>query len=370
MSTTNNFKTSAKDAQALLDSEKLTFAQRISRVQALQIVLVLAVIVAVFSIMSPDAFFSAFNLRSMAMNASIFIVLGVGVTFVIITAGIDLSIGSVLIFSSVISAMVMENLGASGWTTALIGLVAALVSGLAWGLINGLLIAKANVPAFIVTLGTMGAALGLSQVITGGIDLYQIPTEMVDTIGFGNIIAEVPNLVVIAAAVCVIGGILLHGTRFGLTTYAIGSNPEACRRVGIKVDRKLIMIYMISGITAGLAGWLSLAFFQQTAIGGNSMTPLTVIAGVVIGGTSLFGGIGTIFGSVIGLLIPVVLQSGFIIIGVESYWQGVVIGIFLIAAVYIDGLRRDRAAKGSGNKPKRRQVGGVDLGSTNKKGTQ
>jgi|GEM_PF-5012433 len=100
------------------------------------------------------------------------------------------------------------------------------------------------------------------------------------------------------------------------------------------------------------------------------MTPLTVIAGVVIGGTSLFGGIGTIFGSVIGLLIPVVLQSGFIIIGVESYWQGVVIGIFLIAAVYIDGLRRDRAAKGSGNKPKRRQVGGVDLGSTNKKGTQ
>ncbi len=131
------------------------------------------------------------------------------------------------------------------------------------GLINGLLIAKANVPAFIVTLGTMGAALGLSQVITGGIDLYQIPTEMVDTIGFGNIIAEVPNLVVIAAAVCVIGGILLHGTRFGLTTYAIGSNPEACRRVGIKVDRKLIMIYMISGITAGLAGWLSLAFFSR-----------------------------------------------------------------------------------------------------------
>lgn len=98
------------------------------------------------------------------------------------------------------------------------------------------------------------------------------------------------------------------------------------------------------------------------------MTPLTVIAGVVIGGTSLFGGIGTIFGSVIGLLIPVVLQSGFIIIGVESYWQGVVIGIFLIAAVYIDGKRRERAVRGSGRKPRRLQVGGVQVGSTEKEG--
>lgn len=366
----STMKTSAADAQALLDSEKLSLGQRITRVQALQIVVVLAVITAIFSIMSPDAFFTAFNLRSMAMNAAIFIVLGVGTTFVIITAGIDLSIGSVLIFSSVMSAMVMERMGAAGWTVSLIGLAVALLSGIAWGILNGFLIAKAKVPAFIVTLGTMGAALGLSQVITGGIDLYAIPTEMVDTVGFGNLFAEVPNLVVIAALVCVIGGIVLHGTRFGLMTYAIGSNPEACRRVGIKVDRKLIWVYVISGLTAGLAGWLSLAFFQQTAIGGNSMTPLTVIAGVVIGGTSLFGGIGTIFGSVIGLLIPVVLQSGFIIIGVESYWQGVVIGIFLIAAVYIDGLRRERAAKGSGRKPKRLQVGGVNLGTTQREGME
>lgn len=361
-------KTSSRDVEDMIKSEQVTIVQRITRVQALQIVLVLAVIIALFSIMAPDSFLTVFNLRSIMMNTAIFAVLGVGATFVIITAGIDLSIGSVLVFSSVISAMVMGNLGAEGWGTALIGLAAALAAGAAWGWLNGFLIAKANVPAFIVTLGTLGAALGLAQVLTGGIDLYEIPTVMVDTVGFGNLFGELPNLVVIAAVICVLGGILLHSTRFGLTTYAIGSNPEACRRVGIKVDRHLIWIYIISGVTAGMAGWLSIAFFQQTTIGGNSMTALTVIAGVVIGGTSLFGGIGTMFGTVIGLLIPVVLQSGFIIIGVESYWQGVVIGIFLVGAVYIDGVRRERAIRGSGRKPRRLQVGGVQVGSTKKEG--
>lgn len=359
-------KTSTQDIEAMIKSEKLTIVQRITRVQALQIVLVLLVIVALFSIMAPDSFLTVFNLRSIMMNTAIFAVLGVGATFVIITAGIDLSIGSVLVFSSVMSAMVMGNLGAEGWGTAFIGLAVALVSGAAWGWINGFLVAKANVPAFIVTLGTLGAALGLAQVLTGGIDLYEIPSDMVDVVGFGNLVGELPNLVVIAAFICLLGGILLHLTRFGLLTYAIGSNPEACRRVGIAVDRHLIWVYIISGICAGMAGWLSLAFFQQTTIGGNSMTALTVIAGVVIGGTSLFGGIGTIFGTVIGLLIPVVLQSGFIIIGVESYWQGVVIGIFLIGAVYIDGLRRQRAARGSGRKPGRLQVGGVSVGKQEK----
>lgn len=359
-----SMKSSQADVQNLLDSEKLSIVQRITRVQALQVFLVLAVIIAIFSFMAPDSFLTVFNLRSIVMNTAIFAVLGVGATFVIITAGIDLSIGSVLVFSSVVSAQVMGNMGADGWNVALVGLIVAIVAGTAWGWVNGFLVAKAKVPAFIVTLGTLGAALGLAQVITGGIDLYEIPVQMVDTVGFGNFVSELPNLVVIAAIICVLGAILLHRTRFGLITYAVGSNPEACRRVGIKVDRQLIWIYMISGATAGLAGWLSIAFFQQTTIGGNSMTALTVIAGVVIGGTSLFGGVGSVFGTVIGLLIPVVLQAGFIIIGVESYWQGVVIGIFLIGAVYIDGLRRQRQVRGSGRKPRRLQIGGVDMGKT------
>lgn len=355
-------------AHELLDTPRMSIWRRLTRVQAAQIVLVLVVLCIIFSVMAPDAFPTVFNLRSIILNTSIFAVLGVGATLVVITAGIDLSIGSVLVFSSVIGAQVMGAMGAEGWGAAILGAIASIAAGAAWGLINGLLVAKAKVPAFIVTLGTMGAALGLAQVITGGIDLYEIPTVLVDTVGFGNVFADVPTLTVIAAAICVLGGILLHKTRFGLYTYAVGSNPEACRRVGIKVDRQLIWVYVISGTTAGIAGVLSVAYFQQTTIGGNSMTALTVIAGVVIGGTSLFGGIGTIFGTVIGLLIPVVLQSGFIIIGVQAYWQGVVVGMFLIAAVYLDGLRRARAFKGSGKKSKPLQVGGLTLRGKEKEG--
>ena len=355
-------------ANELLASQNIGLLRRITRIQAAQVVLVLLAIVIVFSVMAPDQFLTVFNIRSIITNTAIFAVLGIGATMVIITAGIDLSVGAVLVFSSVVSAQVMGNMGAEGWTTALVGTVVAIVAGAAWGLLNGFLIAVAKVPAFIVTLGTMGAAVGLSQVLTGGIDLATVPSVLVDTVGFGNAFWEVPTLVVISAILVVIGSIVLHRTRFGLMVFAIGSNPEACRRVGIKVDRNLIAVYTIAGICAGIGGILSLAFYQQTTIGGQSMPALAVIAGVVIGGTSLFGGIGSIFGTVIGLLIPVVLQAGFIIIGVQSYWQGVVVGMFLIAAVYFDGLRRSRATRGSGRKPRHLQVGGVKVGATSEKG--
>jgi ribose transport system permease protein len=340
----------------------------ITRAQATQIVLVLLGMVVLFTIINPDAFLSVFNFRSIIVNASIFIVLGVGVTFVIVTAGIDLSIGSVLVFASVMSALVMESLGTEGWAIAAVGAVVAVLAGALWGLINGFLIAKANVPAFIVTLGTMGMALGISQVITGGIDLYNVPEVLVDTVGFGDIVWQIPTLAVIALVIAVLGGILLHKTKFGLYTYALGSNMEACRRIGIRVDKQLIWVYIVSGVCAGIGGYLSLALYQQTTIAGNSLTNLAVIAGVVIGGTSLFGGVGTVFGTVIGLLIPVTLRQGFVISGVQAFWQEVVVGIFLIGAVYIDGVRRARARRSSGKNPKPMAIGGLKIGSTRKEG--
>lgn len=355
-------------ATSFVDAERMSIWRRLTRIQAAQIVVVLVAICVVFSVMAPDAFPTVFNLRSIIVNTSIFAVLGVGATLVIITAGIDLSIGSVLIFSSVVAAKVMGSMGATGWGTAIVGVLVATACGAAWGFVNGFLVAKAKVPSFIVTLGTLGMALGLAQVVTGGIDLTDVPGEFVDAVGFGNVFWEVPTLTVISAVVVIAGSILLHRTRFGLFTFAVGSNAEACRRVGINVDWQLIMVYVISGACAGFAGILSLAFYQQTTIGGQSMTALTVVAGVVIGGTSLFGGLGSIFGTVIGLLIPVVLESGFIIIGVEAYWQGVVVGIFLIGAVYLDGLRRTKAQRGSGRKPRHRQVGGGEVGDKDKDG--
>lgn len=330
-----------------------TLGQRIRgaiAAQAMQIVLVWLAIVIIFSVLSPGAFLDGSNFRNIAVSVSILSVLGVGTTFIIITAGIDLSMGTVLVFSGVVSSMVMESVGdGQGWGVAVAGIAAALVSGVAWGLLNGFCVAKLKVPPMIVTLGTFVAALGLAQVLTGGIDKRAAPDVLVDTVGFGRILG-IPILVLIAAAVVVIGIILLHRTKFGLHTSAIGSNPEACRRVGINVDRQLMKVYAFAGLLAGLAGILNLAFFRSTTIAGHSLTNLDVIAGVVIGGTSLFGGIGTVFGTVIGLLIPATLRNGFVILGVQPYWQQVVVGGFLIAAVYADQVRRAAANRGQASR--------------------
>lgn len=318
----------------------------VMKAQALQIVLVWLGIVVLFSVLAPDAFFQGSNFRNIAVSVSILAVLGVGTTFIIITGGIDLSMGSVLVFSGVVASMAMDSIGdGEGWFVAVVGVAVALMSGTLWGLVNGFLVAKAKVPPMIVTLGTFGAALGLAQVLTRGIDMRAAPDVLVDTVGFGRLLG-IPTLVIIATIVVVIGIVALHRSRFGLYTEAIGSNPEACRRVGINVDLQLIKVYAFAGLLAGVAGILNLTFFRSTTIAGHSLTNLDVIAGVVIGGTSLFGGFGTVFGTVIGLLIPATLRNGFVILGVQPYWQQVVVGAFLIAAVYFDQSRRAAASRG------------------------
>ena len=336
-----------KDDQAVTDDPRGGSPwARISRSQAAQIVLVLAVIVIIFGVLSPTKFLTPFNIRTTIQDTSILAVLGVGMTFVIITGGIDLSVGSVLVFSGVIADKVMVAMGDQGWGTSIVGILVACACGLAWGALNGVLVAKARVPALIVTLGTLGMALGFSQIITGGVDLRDVP-DVLATAVFANIGGQLPVLSIIALVVVVIGAVVLHRTRFGLHTYAVGSNAEAGRRVGVNVNRQLIKVYALAGLTAGIAGILNLAFFQSTTIAGQSQTNLNVIAGVVIGGTSLFGGSGLIFGTVVGLFIPSVLQNGFIILGVQSFWQQVVVGAVLIAAVYLDQARRAAAAHGS-----------------------
>jgi ribose transport system permease protein len=292
------------------------------------------------------------NVRQVIQNVSILAVLGIGMTFVIITSGIDLSIGSVLVFSGVVAAKAMQAMGGDGWGIAIIGIVLSVVTGIAWGVLNGVLIAKAKVPPLIVTLGSLGAALGLAQVITGGVDIRIVPAVLTDTIGYGNVPGTtIPIISVIALAFLLVFGVLLHKTRFGLHTYAVGSNEEAARRVGVKVDRQLITIYGLSGALAGVAGILSLAQYSTTAIAGQSNTNLNVIAAVVIGGTSLFGGIGTIFGTVVGLFIPAILQNGFVIVGVQPFWQQVAVGVVLVAAVLIDQRRRAAATRATGRRP-------------------
>jgi ribose transport system permease protein len=314
---------------------------RLTAATSTWIFLVLVVIIAIFSTLNFDAFASVFNLRNIMIDASSLLLVAVGMTFVIITGGIDLSVGSVLVFSQVVAALVMRGMGAEGMAVIVAGLASALVAGLAWGLLNGLLIAKTRIPALIVTLGTLGMAQGAALLLSGGINVRQaVPTELVTTVGIGRLFDQIPYLVLIAAGITVIGGLVLHLTRFGRHTYAIGSNAEASRRAGINVSRHLIKVYAMSGLLAGVAGYLLLARFTTTTIEGHGTTNLQAIAAVVIGGTSLFGGIGAVFGTVVGVFIPAILRNGFIILGVEPFWQQVAVGAVLILAVYVDQLKR------------------------------
>src|SRR4051812_47996053 len=202
-------------------------------------------------------------------------------------------------------------------------------------MLNGFLVAKARIPPLIVTLGTFGMSLGAALLITGGVDERDVPFKLISTIGSGRVFNQVPWLVIIAFAVALFFGVVLAATRFGRYTYAVGSNEEAARRAGVNVDRHLIKVYALVGTLAGLAGFLSLARFSTTTIGGHDTDNLQAIAAVVIGGTSLFGGIGTMLGTVFGVFIPAVLQNGFVIVGVNPFWQNIAVGAVLIAAVYL-----------------------------------
>ena len=313
---------------------------------SLWIFLALILIIVVFSVMKPSAFLGSYNIKTIFINASVALTLSVGMTFVIITAGIDLSVGSVLVFSGVIAAKVMAALAGgsvasanAGWGTILVGIAAGLAVGVGWGVLNGVLIALLDIPPLIVTLGSFGAALGLADVLTGGVDLSGVPNQFASAIGAGKV-GPIPVLVLIAGVVTIVLGLVLHTTRFGRYTYAIGSNTEAARRAGIKVNNHLIKIYALAGLLSGLGGVMSLAYFTTTTISGHETDNLTAIAAVVIGGTSLFGGVGAMAGTVVGVFIPVVLASGLVIVGVQSFWQQVMIGVILVAAVYFDQLRR------------------------------
>jgi len=309
------------------------------------IALILLALIFVFSALRFNEFFAIDNARNISTDAAVLLVIATGLTYVIITAGIDLWVGSVVVFSGVVAAKLMDSVGGNGWGVILLGLLTALVAGAAWGTLNGFLVAKAKIPPFIVTLGTLGMALGGALLITGGVDERNVPFKLIDTIGTGRLFDQLPYLVLIAAVVALIGGIVLAMTRFGRYTYACGSNLEGARRAGVNVDRHLMKVYGLGGTLAGLAGFLSLARFGTTSIGGHSTDNLDAIAAIVIGGTSLFGGVGTIIGTVVGVFIPAVLRNGFVIVGVQPFWQQVAVGAVLIAAVYFDQLRRARYAR-------------------------
>jgi len=304
---------------------------------------VLIILFLFFTFAHPNTFPSFSNVRNMLTDTAILLVMAVGITFVMVAAGFDLSIGSVLVFGQVVAARVMNATGWQGGGAVVLGFAVSIAAGVAWGVFNGWIITKLRVPALITTLGTLGASLGVAYLITNGADVPDVP-QAVSTISSGNLLG-LPWIIWISAVVVIIGGLVLHLTKFGRHTFVIGSNAEAARRAGINVDRHLITLYAMAGGLAGMAGMMSLIRFTTTTVGGHGTDSLAVITGVALGGISLFGGIGLMIGTVIGMFIPTVLNNGLVSTHVSAFWQQVAIGLILIIAVYVDQLKRRRRDK-------------------------
>ena len=321
---------------------------RIAGASETWLLLALVILIIVFTVKAPGKFLTLTDFSLMGQDAAWLLVMAVGETFVIVTGGIDLSVGSLLVLAGVMTDLYCIHHGGANasWAAILIGCLVGLATGCAWGALQGFLVAKGKVPPLIVTLaGFIAAGEGVAYLITGGADFRTVPNRLVNTIGLGSVLG-VPWLIVISFAVAIVGGLVLAVTRFGRYTYAIGSNPEAARRAGIGVDRHLIKVYALSGLLAGVGGILSLASFDSTTIAGHAFDNLEVITAVALGGASLFGGRGSMIGSFIGLAFSTVLLEGLVIIGVNQYWQEVAIGGALVAAVYLDQFRRRQRGSG------------------------
>ncbi|WP_417683896.1 ABC transporter permease [Roseibium sp.] len=297
-----------------------------------------------FSIASSN-FMQTSNMIAILQATSVNGVLAVAATLVIITGGIDLSVGTMMTFCAVIAGVVLTNMG----MPLPVGVVAAIATGALCGLCSGTFIAKMKIPPFIATLGMMLILKGLSLVISGTRPIYFNDTPGFDQISRGSLIGEIipalpiPNGVLILFLVALAAAYILGRTVLGRYTFALGSNEEAVRLSGVNTDRWKMAVYALAGSICGIAGILIASRLNSAQPALGLGYELEAIAAVVIGGTSLSGGRGTILGTLIGALIMAVLTNGLRVLSVAQEWQTVVTGAIIILAVYADMVRKRKA---------------------------
>jgi ribose transport system permease protein len=269
------------------------------------------------------------NLSQVIRALSFIAIMAVGQALVILTAGIDLSIGSVLGFSSVTTAVLL-----SGGSSIVVAVLLGLGAGLASGFVNGLLVTEAKLPPFIATLGMMSIARGLAFALTSGETIRNLPESFL-FYGQGEILS-VPIPIIVMVVFAVVIGYYLKATKWGRYIYAIGGNEEAAIYSGVNVNRMKLVVYSLSGLSAGIAGVLFTSRFGVGQSTSGLGYELDVIAAAVIGGISLSGGRGTILGAVVGSLLMGILRNGLVLLNVSAYWQQVAIGLVIVLAVMLD----------------------------------
>jgi len=323
-----------------------SFWQRWLGTRAAFILIVDIVLIVFFTLMSEDyRFFSVANSKSMLLNGTEIMLLALGLSMLLGAGEFDLSLGSNLVLSSVIGANVMVAVG-GGQTvgtpvplmilTISLGFLACLLSGMLFGLMNGLLIAYGRINSLITTLGTMGIGMGLALLLSkNGQDITGFPVQLQSEFGLKSI-ASIPVPALMALLIAFVFGLIVAHTKFGLHTLAIGSSRVAAERAGLDVKAHLLKLTVLAGALAGLAAFVDLTHFQTTVISGHPNDALIAVTAVVIGGTLLEGGRISIFGTLCGVALTMILRNGLVIAGIYSSYQLVVIGTVLIIAVGLD----------------------------------
>ncbi|MGI8947275.1 MAG: ABC transporter permease [Ornithinimicrobium sp.] len=312
--------------------------------QGLQQMLAFGTLIALiifFSIASSN-FLTVSNMSSILLSTAVIGILAVGTTLVIITGGIDLSIGTGMTLCSVITGLLLTDAG----MPLIVGVIGGIAMGALIGLVNGFNVAFLGLPPFIATLAMMLVAQGLALVLSGVRPIYLTDVPGFSDIALGSLIPKIPNAVLVLFGLALVFGLILAKTILGRMTYAIGSNEEATRLSGINTRRWLITIYALAGSATGLAGVVIAARLNSVQPQLGMGYELQAIAAVIIGGTSLLGGRGSILGTLIGALIMSVLINGLRIMAIQSEWQTVVVGVVVLIAVYADNLRKRRSEGG------------------------
>lgn len=289
----------------------------------------------VLSILSPN-FLTETNLSSVVRQTAVINIMALGMTMVIIAGGIDLSVGSILAFGGLMGTMALEK----GFSIP-VGVLIGIIAGMFWGFVNGLLTTKLNINPFIVTLGTLGIARGVTLIISNGLPVHNIPQSF-SYLGEGTL-AGVPFVLWILLICAVLVHIILEHTKVGRYAFAIGSNPDAAFYAGIPVTFHTTAVYALSGMLTGLAGMIEASRLMTGQPTAGQGYELQAIAAVVIGGGSLRGGEGTVTGTLVGAFIMGLLSNGSDLLGISPYVQQAIIGAVIILAVFLDELRKRRA---------------------------
>lgn len=310
------------------------FWQRMSNKSELGIAVPLVLLIVIVGIVNP-VFFDGDNILNVLRQSSFIFIIGVAMTFVLVGGGLDLSVGSVLALGGVVSGLALLA-HVPIWISVALGILV----GVAVGLFNGIVVSVFKIPSLIVTLGMMYFARGVVQVLTRGNPVYPLPNDF-NFLGQG-FIAGIPVVVIVAAVFGVVGHVVLTQTAFGRAVFALGGNRETARLSGINVQRVTIWVYVICGAASGLTGVLTAARLASALSNAGTGMELQVIAGTIIGGTSMFGGSGSILGTLIGVGFMNIIANGMVLMKISVYYQSMVIGAIIILAVGIDQYNRKR----------------------------